>query len=263
MGYSQQQLGALPPGFGFLVPRSERRRMLACTFVHNKFPHRAPEAKGCCAAFLAVLPTRLHELSDGEVEQIVRQELKSVLRLDTEPRFIRVYRWRRAMAQYSVGHLDRVTRIEAAAERLPAFAIAGNCFRASACRTAFAPDSKLPHRWRSWRQGHGSRCGEWRARQAQTFSELELLEIRPFRTTLSRRNGIDKSTQSCARHGAATRRFESGFHRLPHGNMLRETGRARAAQVRVVAADSALIRPRESREKSPPACYNDYKSVCL
>jgi oxygen-dependent protoporphyrinogen oxidase len=130
MGYSQQQLRTLPPGFGFLVPRSERRRMLACTFVHNKFPHRAPEGKGLLRCFLGGSTDEAAlELSEDEVEKIVLQELKSILRLDTEPRFIRVYRWRRAMAQYSVGHLDRVTRIEAAAERLPAFAIAGNCFR--------------------------------------------------------------------------------------------------------------------------------------
>jgi oxygen-dependent protoporphyrinogen oxidase len=130
MGYSQQQLRALPPGFGFLVPRSERRRMLACTFVHNKFPHRAPEGKGLLRCFLGGSTDEAAlELNDGEVEKIVRQELKSILRLDTEPRFTRIYRWRRAMAQYSVGHLDRVTRIEAAAQRLPGFAIAGNCFR--------------------------------------------------------------------------------------------------------------------------------------
>ena len=63
------------------------------------------------------------------MEKIVRQELTSILRLDAEPRFIRIYRWRRAMAQYSVGHLDRIARIEAAVQKLPAFAIAGNCFR--------------------------------------------------------------------------------------------------------------------------------------
>ena len=33
----------LPPGHGFLVPRSEGRKIMACTFVHKKFPHRAPE----------------------------------------------------------------------------------------------------------------------------------------------------------------------------------------------------------------------------
>jgi oxygen-dependent protoporphyrinogen oxidase len=130
LGYSQEQLRALPPGFGFLVPRSERHRMLACTFVHNKFPHRAPDGKGLLRCFLGgATDEAALELSDGEVERIVRLELKSILRLDAEPRFTRIYRWRRSMAQYSVGHRDRVARIEVASRRLPNFAIAGNCFR--------------------------------------------------------------------------------------------------------------------------------------
>ena len=52
LGYYMDQLTSLPPGFGFLVPRSEGTRMLACTFVHNKFPHRAPEDKGILRCFL-------------------------------------------------------------------------------------------------------------------------------------------------------------------------------------------------------------------
>ena len=43
LGYDEKVRRGLPPGFGFLVPRSEGHRMLAATFVHNKFPHRAPE----------------------------------------------------------------------------------------------------------------------------------------------------------------------------------------------------------------------------
>ncbi|HYY68955.1 MAG TPA: protoporphyrinogen oxidase, partial [Terriglobales bacterium] len=39
-------------GFGFLVPRSEGKRLLACTFVHNKFPHRAPENRLLLRVFL-------------------------------------------------------------------------------------------------------------------------------------------------------------------------------------------------------------------
>ncbi len=42
----------LPPGHGFLVPRSERRKIMACTFVHKKFAHRAPEGKSHAALLL-------------------------------------------------------------------------------------------------------------------------------------------------------------------------------------------------------------------
>ena len=129
-GYSQEQLKGLPPGFGFLVPRSEGVRMMACTFVHNKFPNRAPDGKGLVRCFLggskdeAVL-----DLSDVEVKALCLRELKQILKLDTEPRFVRIYRWRGAMAQYTVGHLDRVRRIEAAVKQLPGLALAGNAFK--------------------------------------------------------------------------------------------------------------------------------------
>ena len=58
LGYDRSVRSSLPPGFGFLVPRSEGRHMLAATFVHNKFPHRAPEDRALrSAASLAALET--------------------------------------------------------------------------------------------------------------------------------------------------------------------------------------------------------------
>jgi oxygen-dependent protoporphyrinogen oxidase len=49
LGFDQNVRVALPPGFGFLVPRREGKRLLAATFVHNKFPHRAPKDIAVCA----------------------------------------------------------------------------------------------------------------------------------------------------------------------------------------------------------------------
>ena len=52
LGYDRSVRASLPPGFGFLVPRSEGKRMLAATFVHNKFPHRAPDDRALLRCFL-------------------------------------------------------------------------------------------------------------------------------------------------------------------------------------------------------------------
>ena len=107
------QLKHLPPGFGFLVPRSEGRRMLACTFVHNKFPHRAPADKGILRCFLGgARDEAVLNLTDDEIVATVRAELKDIVKLEARPMFERVYRWRGAMAQYESGHLARVARIE-------------------------------------------------------------------------------------------------------------------------------------------------------
>src|SRR5205807_6644018 len=114
LGYDDQVRRSLPPGFGFLVPRSEGKRLLAATFVHNKFPHRAPEDRAILRCFLGgARGEQMLALSEEEILSIVREELDQILQLRAEPLFTRVFKWRGAMAQYGVGHLERLERIEA------------------------------------------------------------------------------------------------------------------------------------------------------
>jgi oxygen-dependent protoporphyrinogen oxidase len=127
LGYDKQVRGSLPPGFGFLVPRSEGKRMLAATFVHNKFPHRAPDDRAILRCFLGgARGEQVLALSEEEILSIVREELGQILQLNAEPVFARVFKWRGAMAQYGVGHLERLERIEALRQKLPGLALAGN-----------------------------------------------------------------------------------------------------------------------------------------
>lgn len=129
LGYSKADLVNLPPGFGFLVPRTENRRMRACTFVHNKFSYRAPEDKGLLRCFLGgAREAATVELSDEEITTTVLRELGEIVGLKAQPRFVRIYRWRGAMAQYTPGHLARVVRIEQETKKLPDLAIGGNAF---------------------------------------------------------------------------------------------------------------------------------------
>ncbi len=129
LGYYLDQLKGLPPGFGFLVPRNEGTRMLACTFVHNKFPHRAPEGKGILRCFLGgARDEAVLALTDDEMLETVHRELKDIVKLEARPMFARVYRWRGAMAQYESGHIARVQRIEKRVSEIPGLAIAGNAY---------------------------------------------------------------------------------------------------------------------------------------
>ena len=129
LGYDETVRRSLPPGFGFLVPRSEGRRMLAATFVHNKFPHRAPENRAIVRCFLGgSRDEEILEHSENQILQIVRSELQQIIGLAADPLFTRLYKWKAAMAQYSVGHLERLQRIEALRQRILGLALAGNGF---------------------------------------------------------------------------------------------------------------------------------------
>ena len=59
----------------------------------------------------------------------MRDELRQILGLTAEPLFTRIYRWKGAMAQYDVGHLERLQRIEDLLKQLPGLALAGNAYR--------------------------------------------------------------------------------------------------------------------------------------
>src|SRR5262249_5102573 len=64
-----------------------------------------------------------------EILRIVREELDQILHLTAEPLFTRVFKWKGAMAQYGVGHLERLERIEALRQKLHGLALAGNGYR--------------------------------------------------------------------------------------------------------------------------------------
>jgi oxygen-dependent protoporphyrinogen oxidase len=129
MGFNRLDLRRLPPGFGYLVPPTEKRSMLACTFVHAKFAGRTPLDKGVLRCFLggAGNDSLLNE-SDTHLTEIVLKELREILGLEAKPEFVRITRSRRAMAQYGVGHLERLRAIRDNVVQLPGLALAGNAY---------------------------------------------------------------------------------------------------------------------------------------
>jgi protoporphyrinogen/coproporphyrinogen III oxidase len=132
--YDESNLGTLPEGFGFLVPAVENRAMLACTFVQRKFLGRTPPGKAVFRAFLGGIRNEsLMTEPDEALVAVVRRELSEILGHKTispsiEPEYTQVTRWRRAMAQYSVGHQDRIARVTSHAAALPGLRLVGNAY---------------------------------------------------------------------------------------------------------------------------------------
>ena len=116
-------------GTGFLVPRAERKRLMACTFVGTKFPHRVPADKITLRCFFggAGNDAVLSE-SDESLIAIAREELRTILGLTAAPIYTGVYRWPRSMAQYIVGHGARLKEIESHAAAVQGLHLAGNAY---------------------------------------------------------------------------------------------------------------------------------------
>lgn len=108
--------------------------MLACTFVHRKFLGRTPPGKAVVRAFLGGAKNEaLLGESDDALVATVRRELSEILGSQVisrtaEPEHAQVSRWRRAMAQYAVGHQERIQRITARVAALGGLRLVGNAY---------------------------------------------------------------------------------------------------------------------------------------
>jgi oxygen-dependent protoporphyrinogen oxidase len=138
---------SIPGGFGFLVPppadaaSSEPRALgpgpssasvplLACTFVDQKFPHRAPTGARVLRAFFGgASADALASATDAQIVAAAMQQLRTILGPMPEPAHTTVRRWPRSLPQYEVGHLDRMAQLDALVARIPGLHLLGNSYR--------------------------------------------------------------------------------------------------------------------------------------
>ncbi len=116
-------------GFGFLVPKRERDRLAACTFVATKFSHRAPDDRIILRCFFGgTTDEAILNESDEALVIIAREELRRILGLTVAPLFTNIARWPKSMAQYNVGHSVRIAEIKKRTAAVPGLHLAGNAY---------------------------------------------------------------------------------------------------------------------------------------
>ena len=130
IGYDKRTVNTDLNGFGFLMPKSERRRILGSLWTSSIFSHRAPDDSvllrnivgGARSPELALLP-------DEKIIDMVRKELSDILGITAEPTFVQVFRWDKAICQYTVGHQYRLKEIDDRLKNYPGLFITGNAYK--------------------------------------------------------------------------------------------------------------------------------------
>lgn len=129
LGYTRQNVPHPLNGFGFVVPRREHRRIMACTWTSTKFPHRAPADYVLLRCFVGgVGREELVQQDDTALVTMVREDLRDIMGITETPVLTKVYRWIRANPQYVVGHEARLATIEAALTRHPGIFLTGSAY---------------------------------------------------------------------------------------------------------------------------------------
>lgn len=113
LAYKKSDLDVELKGFGFIVPRVENRRINACTWSSIKWSFRSPEDYVLIRSFVGGgHHEELVDESDEKLTNIVRDELKDIVRIHANPILTKVYRWHKGMPKYTVGHLERIAEID-------------------------------------------------------------------------------------------------------------------------------------------------------
>ena len=114
---------------GFLVPRSENRPIVACTFVSSKWDHRAPAGQALLRVIIGGAGAEHYlKRNDEGLVRVAREQLRDLIGIERAPTFSKVFRFDGASPQPTVGHLGRMRRLLERTASHPGLHVGGNGF---------------------------------------------------------------------------------------------------------------------------------------
>ncbi|MBW2038601.1 MAG: protoporphyrinogen oxidase [Deltaproteobacteria bacterium] len=130
LAYRRPQIGHPLDGYGFVVPRLEGLKIMAATFSSVKFPQRAPKGMVLLRCFVGGAKNEeLVSWGDEELLAAVRNDIDEILKIEGAPFLVRIFRWARAMPQYTLGHEERLSLIQRGLSRHPGLFLTGSAYR--------------------------------------------------------------------------------------------------------------------------------------
>jgi len=129
LAYQRRQIGHPLDAFGCVVPLIENRDIIAASFSSIKYRGRAPKDTVLLRAFMGgALHPHMAGREDAELIRLACADLNDLLNISGSPMFTVVSRWPDSMAQYDVGHLNRIAALREKVDKHTCLALAGNGF---------------------------------------------------------------------------------------------------------------------------------------
>ncbi|MEA1922482.1 MAG: protoporphyrinogen oxidase [Pseudomonadota bacterium] len=130
MAFPRKAIPHALDAYGFIVPKIANRRIMAVTWTSIKWAHRAPQGMVLLRAFVGGAQRQeLAACGDQEMLNLVKEELSSIMGINTPPEKSWIYRWPQGMPQYVIGHLDRLEAIDAITKEQKGLYLAGAGYR--------------------------------------------------------------------------------------------------------------------------------------
>lgn len=109
LGFQKKDVHHSLAGFGFLVPSRERRNILGCLWSSSLFPDRARDGTVALTAFVGGgRQPDLVDLGEDALCDLALSEVKKIMQIEGKHVYLRLTRWKKAIPQYELGHLDKI-----------------------------------------------------------------------------------------------------------------------------------------------------------
>lgn len=147
LGYKRDKIKHSLGGFGFLIPYREDRKILGTLWDSSIFPNRAPEGYVLLRSMLG--GARRSELAMQDEDKLINtviDELKDIMDIKAQPDFVKVYKHRNGIPQYSLGHEKRLEKISENVSRFRGLYITGNAYRGIGVNDCIENSYKLAER---------------------------------------------------------------------------------------------------------------------
>jgi protoporphyrinogen/coproporphyrinogen III oxidase len=130
MAFKKEELDKKLEGYGFLVPRTENEMVTGCTWSSSKWPENAPHGFVLLRCYVGWAGhEEFLQLNDVSLIDSVRGFLTRVVGISAEPVLVKAYRWNRALPQYTVGHLERVSMLMKTLGNAGSLFVTGSAYR--------------------------------------------------------------------------------------------------------------------------------------
>ncbi|MFD2508353.1 protoporphyrinogen oxidase [Halalkalibacter alkalisediminis] len=113
MAFKEEDITIPFEGTGFVVSKKSNHAITACTWTHKKWEHSTPEGYALLRTYVGRAgDSAIVSRSDEEILSAVLYDLKQIMKIEKQPEFFIVSRWKEAMPQYNVGHTFKMSKIK-------------------------------------------------------------------------------------------------------------------------------------------------------
>ncbi|KKI52529.1 Protoporphyrinogen IX oxidase, aerobic, HemY [Staphylococcus equorum subsp. equorum] len=113
LAFDEENIENTYDGTGFVIARTSKTSITACTWTSKKWPFTTPEGKVLIRAYVGKPDdTVVDDHTDEEIVNIVKKDLSQMMTFKGAPDFSIVNRLPKSMPQYHVGHIDRIKEVQ-------------------------------------------------------------------------------------------------------------------------------------------------------